>query len=296
MRYRISHTTKFSYSEPVPVCQNKVHLRPRTSPRQRCRSYRLLVHPEPVVVDTHLDYFGNTVDYFSLIDSHRGLSVTATSEVEVASSTAPNPHLVNLAATPAWEDVVAALRSGPPQADVNTCLFAYRSDYIDLDRQLDTYARASFTPKRPIGEAAQDLTRRIYEDFEYKPHSTNVKSQVAEVFKHRAGVCQDFAHLQIACLRSLGLAARYVSGYLRTDPPAGKPRLVGADASHAWASVYCGTAGWVDFDPTNNVIPQLDHITVAVGRDYGDVCPIQGVFVGGGDHTMTVSVDVAPLE
>lgn len=289
MRYRISHTTKFSYSEPVPVCQNKVHLCPRTNRTQTCMAYRLLVIPEPVVVDTHMDFFGNTVDYFSLVDSHRGLSVTATSEVEVAATTPPD-----LEATPAWEEVVKQLHARPPSSEVKDCLFAFDSDYIEADPALADYARGSFTAERPIASAAMDLTRRIYEDFEYKPQATHVKSQVADVLELRAGVCQDFAHLQIACLRSLGLAARYVSGYLRTVPPPGKPRLVGADASHAWVAVYCGSTGWIDFDPTNNVIPSGDHVTIAYGRDYADVCPIQGVFVGGGDNAMSVSVDVAP--
>lgn len=291
MKYRISHTTKYAYSEPVPVCQNKVHLRPRNSRRQSCTSYSLIVHPEPVLVDTHLDYFGNTVEYFSLVDTHRGLTVTATSEVDVKSV----DFALELEATPSWEAIAAALRARPPQTDVNNCLFAYDSDYARASDELAEYARVSLTPKRPIGEAVNDLTRRVYEDFKYTPGATHVKSQVSEVFAHRAGVCQDFAHLQIACLRSLGLAARYVSGYLRTLPPPGKPRLVGADASHAWLSVYCGAAGWIEFDPTNNVIPGTDHVTIALGRDYADVCPIQGVFVGGGDNTLNVSVDVAPL-
>ncbi len=153
-----------------------------------------------------------------------------------------------------------------------------------------------FTPGRPIVEALRDLTARINDEFEFNPHATTVSTPVMEAFDQRAGVCQDFAHVQIACLRSLGLAARYVSGYLRTLPPPGKPRLVGADASHAWLSLYCGDAGWVDADPTNNVLPVTDHVTVAHGRDYADVCPVRGVFVGGGNHTMSVSVDVAPLE
>lgn len=291
MRYRISHTTKYAYSEPVPVCQNKVHLRPRNSDRQTCRSFRLLIAPEPLLVDTHADFFGNTVDYFSLDDSHRGLAVTATSELEVH-----GVELPDLEGTPAWEDVAGQLRAQPPLTAVNNCLFAYDSDYIQSQPELADYARGSFTPTRPIGEACMDLTRRVYEEFDYNPNATNVKTDVKTVFENLAGVCQDFAHFQIACLRSLGLAARYVSGYLRTLPPPGKPRLVGADASHAWLSVYCGEAGWIDFDPTNNVIPATDHVTIAFGRDYADVCPIQGVFVGGGDHTLNVSVDVAPLE
>lgn len=292
MRYRISHNTKYAYSEPVPVCQNKVHLRPRNSDRQLCNSFRLLVSPEPVLIDTRADFFGNSVDYFSLDDSHRGLAVTATSELEVREVESPE-----LQATPAWETIASQLQARPPMTDVNNCLFAFNSDYIQAHADFADYARQSFTQARSIGEASMDLTQRVYEDFDYNPGATNVKTDVATVFENRAGVCQDFAHFQIACLRSLGLAARYVSGYLRTLPPPGKPRLVGADASHAWLSVFCGDQlGWIDFDPTNNVIPSADHITIAFGRDYADVCPIQGVFVGGGDHTLSVSVDVAPLD
>ena len=161
-------------------------------------------------------------------------------------------------------------------------------------------ARRSFTPARPIVEATQDLTHRIYEEFQYDSRATTVSTPVAEVFENKAGVCQDFAHLQISCLRSLGLPARYVSGYLRTEPAPGKEKLIGADESHAWLSVFCGPSpgypsGWIDFDPTNDVIPSTDHITLAYGRDYGDVCPLQGVFVGGGKHTLTVSVDVSEV-
>ncbi len=291
MRYRITHTTKYTYSDPVPVCHNKVHLRPRSTASQTCQQFRLIVIPDPPAIESSLDYFGNTVDYFSLADSHRGLSVTATSEVEVLQSTAQ----ATTGGGPAWEDVVALLRARPPKADLNDCLFAFDSDYATTATNLANYARVSFVSGRPIVEATRNLTRRIHAEFQYNSQATNVRTRVAEVFANKAGVCQDFAHLEIACLRSLGLAARYASGYLRTLPPPGKPRLVGADASHAWVSVYCGPLGWIDFDPTNNVIPAGDHVTIAYGRDYGDVCPIQGVFVGGGDQSMTVSVDVLPV-
>ena len=292
MKYRITHTTKYTYSEPVPVCQNKLHLLPRSTDHQHCDNYRLLVLPEPAMVDMGVDYFGNAVDYFSLVDSHQHLSVTAASEVEVLAPTEPT----KLKDSKPWEEVVQLLAKYSADVSALDRLFAFDSDYCQADAKLADYARISFPPGRPILEAAADLTRRIHDDFEYRPQSTTVNTEVNEVFEKRTGVCQDFAHLQIACLRSLGLAARYVSGYLRTLPPAGKPRLVGADASHAWLSVYCGgDKQWVDFDPTNDVIPETDHITVAYGRDYGDVCPVQGVFIGGGDHTLTVSVDVAPV-
>ncbi len=292
MRYRITHTTKYAYSEAVPICQNKVHLRPRTNSYQSCHGYRLIILPVPTRVEAQTDYFGNEVEYFSLLDSHHGLSVTATSEIERI----PNDAELNLAQTPAWEIIASRIDSMPPQMSGNDCLYAFDSELAFSSVPFAEYARVSFTTGRPIGEAAFDLTNRIFQDFKYDPRATTVSTPVSDVFEQRAGVCQDFAHLQISCLRSLGLPARYVSGYLRTVPPEGKPRLVGADQSHAWISVYCGEQGWIEFDPTNKMIPSTDYITLAYGRDYNDVCPIQGVFVGGGEQSMSVSVDVQPLE
>lgn len=292
MRYRITHTTKYAYSEAVPICQNKVHLHPRTDNFQSCHGYRLIILPVPTRVETQTDYFGNEVEYFSLLDSHHGLSVTATSEIERI----PNDTEWNLAQTPAWESIASGVHSKPPHMSSNDCFYAFDSDLAFSSGPFAEYARVSFIAGRPIGEAAFDLTNRIYQDFQYDPRATTVSTPVSDVFEQRAGVCQDFAHLQISCLRSLGLPSRYVSGYLRTVPPEGKPRLVGADQSHAWLSVYCGRQGWIDFDPTNKMIPSTDHITLAHGRDYNDVCPIQGVFIGGGEQSMSVSVDVLPLE
>ncbi|OYW11667.1 MAG: hypothetical protein B7Z55_19015 [Planctomycetales bacterium 12-60-4] len=174
--------------------------------------------------------------------------------------------------------------------------FTFDSPSVTAPAAVGQYAAESFPAGRPILEGVRHLTTRIHEDFKFDPRATTVSTPVVEVFEHRRGVCQDFAHLEIAALRSLGIPARYVSGYLRTIPPPGRPRLVGTDASHAWLSVYCGEAGWIDVDPTNDCIVSTDHITVAWGRDYSDVCPIKGVFVGGGTHQMTVSVDVQPLE
>lgn len=291
MKYRITHRTSYAYSEPVPLCQNKVRLAPRQTTRQSCESYRLSVAPDPRDIDRHFDYFGNQVEYFSLVDAHRSLEVTSCCVVDVVSDAPPTEE-----SSPPWEAVAADLTAMPPKAPVACCLLSHASELAGCDPRFAEYARISFTPGRPIAEAARHLTTRIYKEFQYNAESTEVTTPVSEVFEQRAGVCQDFAHLQIACLRSLGLAARYVSGYLRTIPPPGEERLVGADASHAWVSVYCGETGWIDFDPTNNLVPSHDHVTVAYGRDYADVCPIQGVVVGGGNHAMSVSVDVAPLE
>lgn len=235
------------------------------------------------------DYFGNRVDYFSIEEAHRELQVTSTSMIEVTKEQVPAST-----ESPPWEEIVGLLRTVGDQATIAANQFTFDSTYSKRMDQLTEYASTSFAPNRPILTACIDLTRRIHEDYEYDPKATTVSAPVTEVIEKKAGVCQDFAHLQIACLRSIGLPARYVSGYLRTMPPPGKPRLVGADMSHAWVSVYCGSIGWIDFDPTNDCIPTSDHITLAWGRDYSDVCPIQGVFVGGGQNIMSVSVDVAP--
>lgn len=250
-----------------------------------------MVHPEPFEVSNRDDYFGNHVSYFSIDHAHRGLTVTATSQVIVSD----DDELAAEATTP-WEDVVTQLQTDRTAATLDAYQFVFATRRTKPFAALADYARESFTPKRPILEATLDLTARVHKDFSYDPRATTVQTPIREVFENRRGVCQDFAQLQVACLRSLGLAGRYVSGYLRTHPPPGKPRLVGADASHAWLSVYCGKDGWVAVDPTNNVRTSSDHITVAWGRDYNDVCPIQGVIVGGGEHRLSVSVDVAPEE
>ena len=288
MKYQVRHTTKFAYSEAVPVCHNLVHLAPRVLPRQTCDAFRLLIHPEPLHVQHRRDYFGNEVTFFSIDQPHRGLTVTATSRVAVAAV-----PVIAASETPPWDALAARLRTDRAAATLDAYQYVADSPSIKPFAALSEYAKASFPAGRPILEAVLDLTARVHREFSYDPRATTIRTPIREVFENRHGVCQDFAHLQIACLRSIGLAARYVSGYLRTLPPPGKPRLVGADASHAWLSVYCGAAGWVDVDPTNNVVVSTDYIVVAWGRDYTDVCPIQGVIVGGGDHKMHVSVDVA---
>lgn len=292
MRYRVSHTTKYAYSAVAPVCQNKVHLAPRNTPNQRLVDFGLLIVPDPSEVGSDVDFFGNRIDYFAIRQAHHGLTVKSSSVVDVTPPAAP--------AAPApgdpWEQVAATLRT-PATADlIEASLYRFPSDLIPIGAEFAELAKASFTTGRGIHESAVDFMGRIHQQFKYTPGVTDVSTSVEQVLETRSGVCQDFAHVAIAALRSLGLAARYVSGYLRTYPPTGKPRLVGADASHAWLSIYCGAGGWMDLDPTNNVVPAAEHITVAYGRDYADVCPIQGVFIGGGDHTMTVAVDVEPLE
>jgi transglutaminase-like putative cysteine protease len=291
MIYRIHHTTRYRYSEPVELCQDLAHLTPRAAPWQKCHSTRVLIEPQPAVFSAHSDYFGNSSAFFAIQEPHEELRVTALHVVEVTPPTPPDP-----AATPPWEKVRQYLASERSAEVLDAYQFVFDSPYIKRDAALTEYAAASFTPGRPLLEAILDLSRRIHTDFRYDTSATTIATPVREVFAARRGVCQDFAHLGITCLRSLGLAARYVSGYLSTTAPPGQARLVGADASHAWLSTFCPGSGWIDIDPTNNVIPSGRHILLAWGRDYDDVSPIKGVIVGGGRHTVNVAVDVMPLE
>lgn len=288
MRYRIAHTTTYSYSESVPICHNEVHLIPRDSPHQACIYNRLKVKPRPALLEHRLDYFGNRVTSFAVEQAHQKLTVAAVSRVDL---TAP-PQFDPDRSAP-WEDVRNAL---PSYGDlVDTYQFVFDSPLVSASSDLAAYAAVSFTTRRPIVAAMLDLNRRIHREFAYDPTATTVSTPLRTVLELRRGVCQDFAHLAIGCLRSIGLAARYVSGYLLTRPAPGHARLVGADASHAWLAAYTGNHGWVDIDPTNDVMPSLEHISLGWGRDYSDICPIQGVFVGGGQHALKVKVDVSAI-
>lgn len=289
MIYKVTHSTWYTYTEPVPFCHNVVHLAPRPHRWQQCRTHELRIDPQPDFISFSTDYFGNRTDYFALQRLHRGLKVTGLSEVEVTP-----PKLPNAESTAAWDLVIGDTRLDTSAAGLEAQLLMCESSRVEPTDEIKAYAAQSFPPGRPILEGAAELNSRIYKDFTFDPRATTVNTPLADVMKLRRGVCQDFAHLAIGCFRSLGLSARYVSGYICTNPPPGSPRLVGADASHAWISLYCGKAGWIDLDPTNNMLVADCHITIGWGRDYGDVCPVQGVFIGGGDHKMGVSVDVAP--
>jgi transglutaminase-like putative cysteine protease len=245
----------------------------------------------PAVSSQGVDFFGNHVTFFVVQEPHRTLTVTAHSKVTVTPLTVPRAT-----DTPAWEQVRERLRQDRSATGLEAYQYVFDSPYVPSLPQLLGYAAPSFPSGRPLLAAVLDLTRRIHADFTYDPRATSVSTPLTEVWQNRRGVCQDFAHLQIGCLRALGLAARYVSGYLVTQPPPGQSRQVGADASHAWVSVYCPDSGWIDADPTNNVLPSDRHITVACGRDYSDVSPIKGVFLGGGQHTMEVAVNVVPID
>lgn len=289
MNCRVSHVTTYQYEEAASVCHNELRLTPRAGPRQRPRRTQLRVDPTPSVLVSHLDFFGNQVHFLTLQEPHRQLTLTAKSDVEVMPATPPDD-------TPPWDAVRDRLREDRSTDAVDAYQFAFESPHVVLDHALVDYAAPSFPAGRPLLEAVRELTCRINREFAYDRDATTVATPVADVLRDRRGVCQDFAHLEIACLRALGLAARYVSGYILTTPPPGKSRLVGADASHAWLAVWLGEAGWVDVDPTNDQLPSDQHVTLAWGRDYGDVSPLHGVVLGGGAHRMTVAVDVTPVD
>lgn len=291
MLYRIHHTTTYTYAEPVSLCHNLVHLTPRPTARQECLRTQLLVTPLPDSLTTQLDYFGNATAFFTLQKPHRKLEVTAQHLVRVEEPPLPSADL-----TPPWEDVRRHLRQDRTSDTLDAYQFAFPSGYVPQVAGLVDYAAPSFPAGRPLLEGVLDLTRRIHADFKYDRQATTVATPLQQVLDQRRGVCQDFAHLEIGCLRGLGLAARYVSGYLLTTPPPGKPKLIGADASHAWVSVYCPGWGWLDVDPTNDLIPSEKHIVLAWGRDYEDVSPVKGIILGGGPHTVGVAVDVALVE
>jgi transglutaminase-like putative cysteine protease len=288
--YRVRHRTTYEYDDPVSVSHHIVRLTPRSLPKQNCRESYVAILPPPQVTSTHFDYFGNTLTSFTLHEQHEGLVVEANSDLEVKAIEPPD-----FSETPAWETVRQGLAGDNSDEGLSAYQFVFDSQRVRSNPELAEYARESFPEGRPLLAAALDLTRRIHQDFRFDKKATEVATPVQTFFEKRRGVCQDFAHLQLGCMRSLGLPARYVSGYLRTMPPPGRPRLVGADASHAWCSAWCPGTGWVDFDPTNNCVPSDGHITVAWGRDYSDVSPIYGVLLGGARHKLHVEVDVMPM-
>jgi transglutaminase-like putative cysteine protease len=291
MIYNIFHRTTYEYTAPVTVSHHAARVEPRPLAQQVTENFGLRVNPPPALQKTRLDYFGNRVWGFAIQEIHTRLEITATSRVTVSPVTPPA-----LVLSPPWEKV-AELFSDPVSPEVvEPYQFVFDSPLLRVSPELADYARPSFAPGTPLLVAVADLNRRIFKDFKYDPVATTVATPLEEVLAKRRGVCQDFSHLAIAALRSLGLPARYVSGYLRTRPAEGKKRLVGVDASHAWFSVFCPSTGWLDFDPTNNVLPVEEHITVAYGRDYTDVSPVTGVITGGGSHQVRVSVDVEPVE
>jgi len=290
MIYKISHRTTYKYRYPVSVGDHVACLKPRSFARNRLIDYQLTIQPAPSVITERDDYFGNLLCFFTVQEPHEELIVEAKSEVAV------DRLRVSTAQALPWEASTRSLADDPSPQLIEAHQFQFESPRIRIRPEYAAYALESFTPGCPMPEALLDLTRRIHHDFKFDAKVTTVRTPTEEVFKKRRGVCQDFAHVQIACLRSINIAARYVSGYLRTYPPPGKPRLIGADASHAWVSAYAKDIGWLDMDPTNNVAPTDGHVTLAWGRDYGDVSPLRGLILGGGGHSLKVAVDMEPIE
>ncbi len=293
MNYRVTHRTEYTYEAEVSASYSEAHLVPRRLPHQSCFTSEIVIDPEPLDYREHYDFFDNRTSYFSIHEPHRSLSVTATSLVDVADHSGQ----LQLGDREAW-DAAAARLHGDKDAELITARqYLLDSPLVAASAELRAYAEPSFRPGRPLVDAVIELTSRIHTDFDYEPGATNIATSLDEVLRARHGVCQDFAHLGVGCLRSMGLPARYISGYLETDPPPGKKKLVGADASHAWLAVFVPDSGWLDLDPTNDRVPNERYITTAWGRDYADVTPLKGVvFSGAGDHDLHVSVDVARVD
>jgi transglutaminase-like putative cysteine protease len=291
MKYRIVHTTAYEYSDSAEACQNLLRLRPRNLPRQQCHETQLSIEPPPDRLHEYDDYFGNHATSFALYGAHRALSITAVSIISLEHSR----DAARIDKTPPWEAVRDVLRSDRSPQVVAALDYRFDSPYVRTSPDLQALAADHFTGGRPLAEAVLSLTRAIHRDFQYDQKATTIDTRIEDVLHKKRGVCQDFAHVAIGCVRSLGLACRYVSGYLRTDPQPGKPRLEGADASHAWISVFCPNSGWIDFDPTNGCRTSDRHITIGWGRDFHDVSPVKGVVLGGGESTLRVAVDVLPI-
>lgn len=287
MIYDVRHKTVYRYSLPVSMSHHLLHLEPRDTGHQRVEWFALRIDPEPGFDDRSTDAFGNPTRTITMDQNHKELVIEAESRVHLALRELPDPS-----STPPWEEVAGLRFAALDDPAMDASRFAFASPFVEPDEALEDYARESFTEGRPILDGAIELNRRIFEGFIFDAQATTIATPVAEVFANRRGVCQDFSHLMLACLRSIGLPARYQSGYLLTRPPAGQEKLIGSDASHAWVAVYVPRTGWVELDPTNNCLPMQEHVTLAWGRDYGDVSPIAGIVYGGGRHDPEVGVDV----
>jgi transglutaminase-like putative cysteine protease len=290
MTFQVVHTTRYQYSAPVSRCRNEAHLRPRETVRQRCLSNTVQVTPAPVSWTERIDFFGNPVAAFAVDGPFDELVITSTSEVAVEVRE-PLPPV-----GPSWERARDLLSTDLTPEVLDARQYCFDSPQVPPSSAVAAYAASSFENGQPLVDSVSELTARIFDDFAYDPGFTTITTPLEDVLLYRRGVCQDFAHLAIGCLRSVGLSARYVSGYLETAPPPGEDRLIGADASHAWASVFIPGWGWLDIDPTNDRVVGSSYVTIAWGRDYSDVSPLKGIVFGGGDsHTLDVSVDVTRL-
>ena len=290
-KYRVKHITKYDYDEVVPLGHNLVHLRPRETGRQLVHSNDIAIAPIPTARRDRVDFFGNHVTWFTIQEPHQKLHVASTSEVDVSPFEIPKGY-----GGEPWDTVPASIQARLDPSALDARQYTFDSHYVPRAPELAEFAKPSFPSGRPLLPSVTDLTNRIYKEFKFDPDATSVGTPIMQVLKEKRGVCQDFAQFQIGCLRSLGLAARYISGYLLTHPPPGKPKLAGSDASHAWISVFFPDFGWIDFDPTNGCIPSDEHVTLGWARDYDDIGPVKGVIVGGHRHKVKVSVDVAVVK
>ena len=290
MIFQVSHRTTYHYTAPVAQAHHLVHLTPRPHERQRVVQHDIIVEPVPASRSDFTDYFGNPASTIALASSHSELLIHSESIVEVST---PGP--VDLSASLPWDRTSQDMAPAKKIAEIEAAQFLMPSHHTQITSGLIEFAKPSFTPGRPIFECAHELTERIHTEFAYDGSATDIATTTDKLLTIRRGVCQDFAHLLIASMRAFGLPARYVSGYILTHPPEGEERLIGVDASHAWLSVWSPGMGWLDFDPTNNMVPQDEHITIAYGRDFQDVSPVTGVLLGGGAHQVDVAVDVSLL-
>ena len=290
MRYKVKHITQYKYADRVSHCYNLANLTPRNTGRQKCISSRIIISPNAIHSTSRTDYFGNESYQFEIQTPHNELSITAESEIEINETEfdfKSNPGM-------SYREVLDYLSSAPSFEAIEAREFCLDSPMIKASDTLAEYAQPSFSESRPLYECVAELTSRIFNDFTYTPGFTTIATPLSEVLEHKKGVCQDFAHLQVGCLRAMGIPAKYVSGYMETLPPPGQEKLVGADATHAWISYFSPNQGWVEFDPTNDKPAGVQHIVTAEGRDYYDVTPLKGVIFGGGKNPiLKVSVDVA---
>lgn len=290
MRFRVRHVTHYKYAARVTSCYNLANIVPRDTRRQRRISNRITVSPQPAVTHTRTDYFGNQAYHFEIQRAHTELVVTAESEIQISDQV----HDLNLDLGISYGQALHYLRNNTSAQALESREYLLSSPMVECTEELAQYAQPSFIPDRSLKSCVSDLTSRIFSDFKYDPDFTTIATPLAEVLAHRRGVCQDFAHLQVGCLRAVGIPAKYVSGYIETLPAPGEEKLVGADATHAWVAYFCPDEGWVEFDPTNDTAANNQHIVTAFGRDYFDVTPIKGVIFGGGKSPLlNVSVDVS---
>lgn len=292
IRYHLRHDTRYEYDQPVGESHQLLRLVPRNLPAQKIHSHRLEIDPQPTRQDGFVDAFGNEVRTIDLEIDHSALLIRAEAWVEVSAREQPAEAILPWQHTRLALAYSAGKHYSPEQLDA--CRFLYESRHVRVKREFAAYASECFGMADSLLSGATRLMERIFDEFTFDPSATTVSTPVTEVFEKKRGVCQDYAHFMISCLRSIGLPARYMSGYLLTRPPPGKPRLIGADATHAWVAVFCPSAGWIEFDPTNNIQPRMEHIVLGWGRDFADVSPLRGVLIGGGSHDPEIEVTVVP--